>query len=377
LASPAPKPKYNHVRTIEDCDNYYNTVLAALALINVLRWKEPERELDPGAKFGVGRRMTTSDKNTVSATTDITPDVVLQCNGKGFVGEITNSLTENNDYWTEKLQQVRKYDDSMLGWWTKDEALPSHDVALLVPQSRAVRVGDILAKGKKSKKGTLKFKRPTALIGFHRHSGASKEFVNLMKFFGDLSDADLSERLRHGIPVPQDILVKVYGDRKFVDSEPPMAYVLQLMWDNVFPSYLSEFPVDAANKGRILLTVKVQKISEDMQNNYGFKVEDARGTEVPARVWIKKALEHLVIFGMAARVDEKTYQVQYRTVRGDHLEYFGGLIFKNKSRLELSAAPLQPMLPGIGASLPPPAPPALAATPSVPVTDAPREPPTT
>lgn len=377
MASPAPKPKYNHVRTIEDCDNYYNTVLAALALINVLRWKEPERELDPGAKFGVGRRMTTSDKNTVSATTDITPDVVLQCNGKGFVGEITNSLTENNDYWTEKLQQVRKYDDSMLGWWTKDEALPSHDVALLVPQSRAVRVGDILAKGKKSKKGTLKFKRPTALIGFHRHSGASKEFVNLMKFFGDLSDADLSERLRHGIPVPQDILVKVYGDRKFVDSEPPMAYVLQLMWDNVFPSYLSEFPVDAANKGRILLTVKVEKISEDMQNNYGFKVEDARGTEVPARVWIKKALEHLVIFGMAARVDEKTYQVQYRTVRGDHLEYFGGLIFKNKSRLELSAAPLQPMLPGIGASLPPPAPPALAATPSVPVTDAPREPPTT
>ena len=261
------------------------------------------------------------------------------------MGEITNSLTENNDYWTEKLQQVRKYDDSLLGWWTKDEALPSHDVALLVPQSRAVRVGDILTKEKKSKKGTLKFKRPTALIGFHRHSGASKEFVNLMKFFGDLSDTDLSERLRHGIPVPQDILVKVYGDRKFADSEPPMAYVLQLMWDNVFPSYLSEFPVDAANKGRILLTVKVEKISEDMQNNYGFKVEDARGTEVPARVWIKKALEHLVIFGMAARVDEKTYQVQYRTVRGDHLEYFGGLIFKNKSRLELLAAPLQPTLP--------------------------------
>lgn len=376
MASPAPKPKYNHVRTIEDCDNYYNTVLAALALINVLRWKEPERELDPGAKFSVGRRMTTSDKNTVSASTDITPDVVLQCNGKGFVGEITNSLTENNDYWTEKLQQVRKYDDSLLGWWTKDEALPSHDVALLVPQSRAVRVGDILTKEKKSKKGTLKFKRPTALIGFHRHSGASKEFVNLMKFFGDLSDADLSERLRHGIPVPQDILVKVYGDRKFVDSEPPMAYVLQLMWDNVFPSYLSEFPVDAANKGRILLTVKVEKISEDMQNNYGFKVEDARGTEVPARVWIKKALEHLVVFGMAARIDDKTYQVQYRTVRGDHLEYFGGLIFKNKGKLDLLATPLQPMLPGIGTPLPPPAPPALAATPSIPVTDAPKEPPT-
>lgn len=80
--------------------------------------------------------------------------------------------------------------------------------------------------------------------------------------------------------MPQDILLEVYGDRKFVDFEPPMPYVLQLMWDTVFPSYLSEFPVDAANKGRTLLTAKVDRISEYMQNNFGFKVDDARGTEV-------------------------------------------------------------------------------------------------
>jgi hypothetical protein len=370
LASPAPKPKYNHTRTREDCDNYYNTVLAALALINVVRWDEAGRKLDPDSRFGIGRRMTTSDKNPVSASTDITPDIVLQRKGNGVVGEITNSLTEKDEHWTEKLKQVRKYDDALRGWWTKDENLPSHDIAFIVPQSRAVRVADILAKEKRARKGEIKFKRPAAVIGFNRHSGATKEYVDLMKFFGDLSDADLSERLRHGIPIPQDILLEVYGDRKFVDFEPPMAYVLQLMWDTVFPSYLGEFPVDAANKGRTLLTVKVDRIAEDMQNNFGFKVEDARGTEVPARAWIKKALEHLVIFGMAARVDDKTYQVQYRSLRGDHLEYFGGLIFKNKGKLDLLAAPLQPMLPGLGA---PTAPPALAA-PSVPVDDATKEP---
>jgi len=93
-----------------------------------------------------------------------------------------------------------------------------------------------------------------------------------------------------------------------------------------------------------------------------------RGTEVPARAWIKKALEHLVVFGMAARVDEKTYQVQYRSLRGDHLEHFGALIFKNKGKLDLLAAPLQPMLPGLGS---PAGPPALA--PSVTAQEAPKK----
>jgi hypothetical protein len=185
LASPAPKPKYNHTRTREDCDNYYNTVLAALALINVVRWDETDRKLDPDAKFGVGRRMTTSDKNRVSASTDITPDIVLQRKGNGFIGEITNSLTEKNEHWTEKLKQVQKYDGALWGWWTKDENLDSHDIAFIVQQSRAVRVADILTKEKRSKKGEIKFKRPAAVIGFNRHSGATKEYVNLMKFFGD------------------------------------------------------------------------------------------------------------------------------------------------------------------------------------------------
>jgi len=376
LASPAPKPKYDHTRTREDCDNYYNTVLAALALINVVRWDDADRKLDPDSKFGVGRRMTTSDKNPISASTNITPDIVLQRKGTGLIGEITNSLTEKNEHWIEKLKQVRKYDDALRGWWTKDENLDLHDIAFIVQQSRAVRVADLLTKEKRSKKGEIKFKRPAAVIGFNRHSGATKEYVDLMKFFGDLSDADLSERLRHGIPVPQNILLEVYGDRKFVDFEPPTAYVLQLMWDTVFPSYLSEFPMDAANRGRTLLTVTVDRISDDMQKNFGFKVEDARDAEVPARTWIKKALEHLVIFGMAGRTDEKTYQIQYRSLRGDHLEYFGGLIFKNKSKLDLLAAPLQPMLPGIGAPLPPHTPPGLAGTSSAQRSDVPKEPPT-
>ena len=117
------------------------------------------------------------------------------------------------------------------------------------------------------------------------------------------------------------------------------------MWDNLFPSYLSEFPHDESTKGQTPLTLKLERIFQDMQNNFGFKVRDARCTAVPERVWIKKALDHLVVFGMASQDDEKTYTIRYKSLRGDHLERFGELIQRNTGKLALSASKAQPVFP--------------------------------
>jgi hypothetical protein len=279
LSKPGSKDPYNHLRTQEDCDNYINTVVAALALINVFRWNHLEHRFYPTAKFGVGRRMTTSPSNKVSPSTDVTPDLVLQRDQVGTIGEITYSLANDNSHWREKLEQIVKYDDPLVGWWSDDERLDPHDVAFLVPQSRAVRVGDILKAEADDEAGTIKLKCPVAVVGFSRTSGA-KEFMTLMKMFGALADADLSERLRHGIPVPTDVLIVVYGDRKFFDFEPPMAYLLQIMWDQLFPTYLSEFPA-ADDKRYTAITVTVDRVTEDLQNNYGFGIQDERCSEIP------------------------------------------------------------------------------------------------
>lgn len=334
---------YDHIRMQEDVDNYINTVQATLALINVVRWNDKARKLDPKAKFGVGRRMTTSKSNKVSPSTDITPDVVLQRASHGVIGEITYSLATADDHWREKLEQITKYDDDLVGWWTKDKSLASHDIALLVPRSRAVKVGDILEKEAKDKNGTIKLTRSAAVIGFDRSSGATKEFLNLMKFYGVLSDKDLSERLRNGIPVPRDILLLEYGDRKLVDFEPPKPYLLQLLWDLVFPSYLEQFPLDQV-KGYSPIKVSVEQVVKDMQNNYGFEVLDDRCTEVPQKTWIKNALEYLVAFSMASPNKDGTYTIKYKTLRGDHLKRFGELIHRNRNKLALLSSKKQPGL---------------------------------
>jgi hypothetical protein len=281
--------------------------------------------------------MTTSPQNRVSPSTDVTPDLVLQRNDAGVVAEITYSLANDTAHWRQKLEQVVKYDDPLTGWWSKDEKLAQHDIAFLVPQSRAVRVGDILKEEAGNKDGTIKLKYRTAVVGFNRTSGA-KEFMTLMKIFGDLTDADLSERLRHSINVPTDVLIVVYGDRKFFDFEPPMAYLLQIMWDQLFPTYLTEFPLVESQR-YTPLTVTVDRVAQDMQNNYGFSVEDQRCSEIPQRTWIKKALELLVLFNLASRAGDNTYTIKYKTLRGDHLKRFGELLHRNRSKIALSTSP--------------------------------------
>jgi len=334
LSKPASKDPYNHLRTQEDCDNYINTVVATLAFINVFRWDHGERKFYPGVKYGVGRRMTTSPQNRVSPSTDVTPDLALQRNDEGVVAEITYSLAHDNDHWRQKLEQVVKYDAPLTGWWSVDERLPRHDIALLVPQSRAVRVGDILKLEADDKDGTIKLKYRTAVVGFNRTSGA-KEFMTLMKVFGELTDADLSERLRHSINVPTDVLIVEYGDRRFFDFEPPMAYLLQIMWDELFPTYLAEFP-SVEPQRYTPVTVTVDRVAQDMRDNYGFKVEDHRCSEIPQKAWIKKALEFLVLFALAERAGDNTYTVKYKTLRGDHLKRFGELLHRNRSKIALS-----------------------------------------
>lgn len=328
------KPAFDDTRIREDADNYVNSVLAVLALVNELRWDSTERQLRSSTKYEVGRRMTTSAGNPISPETQITPDFVVQESMYGVIGEITYSLAPDEAGWLEKLKQLRKYDDDLLGWWTPTEKLPSHDIACLVQFSRMVIVSDILAKHRKKKKSDLKFKRNLAIVGFNRSSGATQEYMSLIKNFGELSDETTSERLRKSVQVPLERLVIEYKDKKFVDFEPPMAYLLQMLWENLFTSYLDEFPYDEGKK-YTPIRITVDRVTDDLQKAYGFSSTGPRSPEVPKKRWIRKALDHLVVFGFATKIDDE-YTIKYRRIkRGDPITRFGKLIHDHRGKLAL------------------------------------------
>jgi hypothetical protein len=321
------KEPYDHARLQEDCDNYINSVLATLAFINELRWDEGKRALNPDTKYCVGRRMTTSATNEVNPSADVTPDLVVQGDEVGgIVGEVTYKLTSVEQFWEDKIKQMKKYDDDLVGWWSENEHIVNHDLSLLVSASRSVLVSDLL-QSKQNADPPLNFARNVSIIGFERVSGALQEMISLKKESGVLSNERVSEKLRRSVRVNLQTLLMVYKDKQFVDFEPPQPLLLQIMWEKLFSYYASEGH-SFDELGRVIqIELTVSQVTKDLQRFYGFESQDDRSPQAPKAIWVRKALDRLVQVELAIKTQEG-YLVLYRRLRGDVLERFGKLVHR-------------------------------------------------
>lgn len=289
--------------------------------------------------------MTTSAENRISPNTDVTPDCVVQANDEGgFIAEAKLSLPKDEVRWDSVLTQLKKYDDDLSGWWTPTEHIESHDIIALIPLSRAVRFADRLDEALQAK--NLQFDRAVSVVGFFKQTGATKNFLSLKRERGKISDESLDQRLRDVRSVDFAHIIREHGDRKFVEHMPPMPYLLQIIWDNLFLKYAADVPKDES-KGWRPLTVSISKVTADLQENYGFRSSGARSPQIPQPSFVRKALDALVEFRMAEPKAEGEYLVKYKRSRKDTLEKFGRLCFESKEKKPKSASSDNPLLPGL------------------------------
>ncbi len=270
--------------------------------------------------------MTTSSANRVSPDEQVTPDCVIQDSSTtGIVAETKLSLPKDESQWDSNFIQLEKYDDDLRGWWTSTERIEKHDVIALVPLPRAVAFADLLEEG--VAQSTWLFGRNVAVVGFFKQSGV-KDFLTLKKERGSLLNQSLDSRLRRSVPIDFAHLLVEYNDRKFIDSEPPLPYLLQIIWDNLFVQYAAAAP--PTSEKHIALDVSVETVTTDLQENYGFKSSGARSPEIPRQSTIRKALDALVEFRLAEVTSQSNYRVRYKRGRIDTLEKFGRLCFKRQ-----------------------------------------------
>ena len=118
-----------------------------------------------------------------------------------------------------------------------------------------------------------------------------------------------------------------YRDRKFVDSEPTLVYLLQIIWDNIFTVYAARERTDNPS-GSTTFKVTVDQVAEEIRQNYGFPSTGDRSPEIPKKKWVTKALNALVDFGMATRTKQDHYEVIYKRSNQDTLRKFGYKLFK-------------------------------------------------
>ena len=313
-----------------------------LALSHEARWNVAEKRLGNRVRYGLGRRMTTSSKNRVSPTTDVTPDCVVQVTHKeGFVAEAKLSLPKDESKWDPIFTQLLKYDDNLLGWWTPNERIALHDIIALVPLARAVRFADRLD----AVSTRLKFERNVSVVGFFKQSGATKSFISLKKERGKISDAGLDQRLRDVKLIDFAHIIREHGDRKFVEHMPPIPYILQILWDNLFVKYAADVPKDES-KGWHPLVVTIDKVTSDLQENYGFKSTGSRSPQIPQPSFIRKALDALIDFRLAERKMEGEYLIKYKRTRKDTLEKFGRLHFEFERKPKRTSVDM-PLLRGL------------------------------
>jgi len=286
--------------------------------------------------------MSTCPTNRISPSVDVTPDCVVQTQARlGFVAEAKLGLPRDENAWDDDINQMQKYEDDLMGWWTANERIEGFDIIGLVPLVRGVKFADRVENGIAA--GKWKFERRWSVMGFFKTSGI-RDFMTLKKERGELSDAELDRRLRESVPIAFDRLILTYQDRKFVDHAPPLPYLLQVMWDDLLTRYAADVPKDEREQ-LISLRVTVKKATEDLQVYYGFKSSGARSPEIPRQSWVRKALDLLVEFRMATRTNQDEYTIRYKRTRGDTLKRFGRLCFRAERRKGKSSADQLALLP--------------------------------
>jgi len=274
--------------------------------------------------------MATSSDNRISPSKAVTPDCLVQF-GKlqGLVAEAKLGLPRNEEIWDGDIEQLAKYDDDLIGWWTENEKITAHDLVALVPLARAIKFCDRLRRG--VSEGKWVFQRNVAVVGFFKTSGV-KDFLSLKKESGTLSLAELDRRLRESRQIEIALLVTKYNDRKFVDHMPPTPYLLQIMWDHLFTRYAGDQSNEEVGTTPSL-EVTVEQVTKDLQEYFGFKSNGARSPEIPQASWVRKALDALASARLATKLGDGKFTVTYKRTRGDTLRKFGKLCFELEQKM--------------------------------------------
>ncbi|HEX3071469.1 MAG TPA: hypothetical protein VHX14_23085 [Thermoanaerobaculia bacterium] len=306
-------------------EDYQSTVHAMLAFSAfVVHDASAQR---PGSHFGFGRRMTTSKANVVTSSGTVTPDIVAQkSESYGVVAEVKRSLPSDRTKWAAHVGQIRKYDDDLTGWWTSDARMATSDTTLLLHQTRSRAFISVL--DDEGKKNAEAVGPHTSVVEFNRSDERQVSYFFRLEW-GDVRDADLSGRLKEGVAVPIDKVIRTFANVKFYDADPPLPSLLALLWIDYFAPLAAAVAYDE-NLKAFPIDVGATAIADELQRAYGSRLleRDERSVEFPGTKVVRNALNALVTIKLAMPLPTGTaqYRVLYRQFNDDILLRFASML---------------------------------------------------
>jgi hypothetical protein len=319
-----------------EIDSYKDTVWMMLALIHELGWDDNARATRTDVKHEHGNKQQRSGSND-----PVTPDVAMIVPVDGVMGEAKIGFSPKVREPTR--DQVLKYDDA-LSVWIADGRVTTGSTILLTHHSRKVDAADFFEA--ETKAGRFQPKNAFAIIGGVRNSQAA-EFISIERQYGRLANASKDEKLRKVLLIKLEHLVQGYGNIYFYDGEPPLLYLMQVIWDFILPSlqketaFLNARPEpedtgDGSGDGSpaisggtkkakktpsgIEIRVSMDEVADRLRDFYSMKVLNPGLPESPRRSLVREALDHFVEYKLAISAGDR-YVITYRKLQKGTLEY--------------------------------------------------------
>ena len=310
----------DEIKIRNEINDYEQTIHAIVGFINFFLYDAERKEMRRDVIVLQGRRFNPSPGKSFNRDGEridyVTPDIGILLPSKGgVIGEVKKSFPSDQKHWFKIFEQLMRYDDDLTGWPTDDETVDSHDIVLILHQSRGARVREFY----ETQKGTkIDFNRPFSIIEFNR-SDEEKSYYFFRKLSGKLSEESVDSRLLYGVPVPMEVFIKIYSTIKIYDDEPPPPYLLHLIWQNVAlkKAAESEHFEKLRRNQKIDVNLEMETIIDELHRGFSFRglneIESNRQPRIPKREWILRACDKLVELKEAKWVDQrKTITIFFR-----------------------------------------------------------------
>lgn len=311
-------------RVLDDINDYQDSVFAIIGFANFYRFDDTTKKMRPDVVVFQGRRFIPSPAKAVNSDGNpvefVTPDVgVLLPTSSGVLAEVKKSFPADEQHWLDDFKQLMAYDDDLTGWPSATGKVSVHDVVLLVHWSRGRAVCKFFDKHQGRE---IQFQRPFCIVEFNR-SNERQAYFSFRTAKGNLTDVGVNTKLENGVQVPMLALTRAYSEIKIYDDEPPMAYMLHLIWEQVINTKASEntkYP--ALRKGqRIDVELSVEEVVNELHEKFSFhqlhKDKSERQPKIPKAEWVQRAFDRLVKAGEAEWLDRSKGKLKAKFSRHD------------------------------------------------------------
>lgn len=260
------------------------------------------------------------------ATSYVTPDLgILLPDTTGILAEVKLSFPRDEAHWSDDCKQLLSYDADLSGWPSADKTVQSHDVVLITEQGRAVAV---IKYFEARKDAEIMFARPFAIVSCNR-SDNRQPYYFFERRVGKLSDPKVDAMLENGTKVPMQKLLDKYSTVKLYDAQPPLPYMMELIWTNVVIDAARENPrfPKLTKRQKLPVELNIDDIVQRLREGFTFRSINAHADEgspsIPHRSWVVDACEQMISAGDAEWFDafKKDVRVFFRKYE-DPLAHF-------------------------------------------------------